>query len=28
VPAGALGVARGKQVSIAGWQRPAKQPKP
>ena len=28
VPAGALGVARGKQVSIADWQRPAKQPKP
>ncbi len=25
---GALGVARGKQVAIAGWQRPAKQPKP
>jgi len=28
VPAGALGVARGKQVAIAGWQRPAKQAKP
>ena len=28
VPAGALGVARGKQVSIADWHRPAKQPKP
>ena len=28
VPAGALGVARGKQVAIADWQRPAKQPKP
>ncbi|MFP5484368.1 MAG: bifunctional UDP-N-acetylglucosamine diphosphorylase/glucosamine-1-phosphate N-acetyltransferase GlmU [Gammaproteobacteria bacterium] len=28
VPAGALGVARGKQVSIADWQRPTKQPKP
>jgi len=28
VPAGALGVARGKQVGIAHWQRPAKQPKP
>jgi len=28
VPAGALGVARGKQVSIADWQRPAKQAKP
>ena len=28
VPAGALGVARGRQVSIADWQRPAKQPKP
>ena len=26
-PAGALSVARGKQVSIANWQRPAKQPK-
>jgi len=28
VPAGALGVARGRQVSIADWQRPTKQPKP
>ena len=28
VPAGALGVARGKQVCIADWQRPTKQPKP
>ena len=28
VPAGALGVARGKQVSIAHWQRPAKLPRP
>ncbi len=28
VPPGALGVARGRQVSIADWQRPAKQPKP
>ena len=28
VPPGALGVARGKQVAIADWQRPAKQPKP
>jgi bifunctional UDP-N-acetylglucosamine pyrophosphorylase/glucosamine-1-phosphate N-acetyltransferase len=28
VPAGTLGVARGKQVSIANWNRPAKQPKP
>jgi len=27
-PAGALSVARGKQVSIAHWTRPAKQPKP
>jgi len=26
-PPGALTVARGKQVSLAGWQRPAKQPK-
>jgi bifunctional UDP-N-acetylglucosamine pyrophosphorylase/glucosamine-1-phosphate N-acetyltransferase len=26
-PAGALSVARGKQVSIANWSRPAKQPK-
>jgi bifunctional UDP-N-acetylglucosamine pyrophosphorylase/glucosamine-1-phosphate N-acetyltransferase len=26
-PAGALSVARGKQVSIANWQRPAKKPK-
>ncbi|WP_119965241.1 bifunctional UDP-N-acetylglucosamine diphosphorylase/glucosamine-1-phosphate N-acetyltransferase GlmU [Simplicispira lacusdiani] len=28
VPAGALGVARGRQVAIANWQRPAKQAKP
>ncbi|MCZ2405844.1 MAG: bifunctional UDP-N-acetylglucosamine diphosphorylase/glucosamine-1-phosphate N-acetyltransferase GlmU [Burkholderiales bacterium] len=28
VPAGALAVARGKQVAIANWQRPTKQPKP
>ncbi|NMM77615.1 bifunctional UDP-N-acetylglucosamine diphosphorylase/glucosamine-1-phosphate N-acetyltransferase GlmU [Acidovorax sp. SRB_24] len=28
VPPGTLGVARGKQVGIANWQRPAKQPKP
>ena len=28
VPAGALGVARGKQVVLANWARPAKQPKP
>jgi len=28
VPAGALGVARGKQLAIANWQRPTKQPKP
>ncbi len=28
VPPGALGVARGKQVAIADWQRPTKQPKP
>ncbi|MDZ7866987.1 bifunctional UDP-N-acetylglucosamine diphosphorylase/glucosamine-1-phosphate N-acetyltransferase GlmU [Acidovorax sp.] len=28
VPPGSLGVARGKQVAIANWQRPAKQPKP
>ncbi len=28
VPAGTLGLARGKQVSIANWNRPAKQPKP
>ena len=28
VPAGALGVARGRQVSVADWQRPTKQPKP
>ncbi len=28
VPPGALGVARGKQVAIANWQRPTKQPKP
>jgi bifunctional UDP-N-acetylglucosamine pyrophosphorylase/glucosamine-1-phosphate N-acetyltransferase len=27
-PAGALSVARGKQVSIANWSRPAKKPKP
>ncbi len=27
-PPGALSVARGKQVSIANWSRPAKQPKP
>jgi len=27
VPAGALSVARGKQVNIPGWQRPAKQAK-
>ncbi|EJE51215.1 UDP-N-acetylglucosamine diphosphorylase/glucosamine-1-phosphate N-acetyltransferase [Acidovorax sp. CF316] len=27
VPAGSLGVARGKQVAIANWQRPTKQPK-
>ena len=27
-PPGALSVARGKQVSIANWARPAKQPKP
>jgi bifunctional UDP-N-acetylglucosamine pyrophosphorylase/glucosamine-1-phosphate N-acetyltransferase len=28
VPAGALSVARGRQVNITGWKRPAKQPKP
>ncbi|MES2611214.1 MAG: bifunctional UDP-N-acetylglucosamine diphosphorylase/glucosamine-1-phosphate N-acetyltransferase GlmU [Pseudomonadota bacterium] len=28
VPPGSLGVARGKQVAIANWQRPTKQPKP
>ncbi len=28
LPPGTLGVARGKQVGIANWQRPAKQPKP
>ena len=28
VPAGALGVARGKQLVLAHWARPAKQPKP
>ncbi len=28
VPPGALGVARGKQVAIADWQRPTKQAKP
>ena len=28
VPAGTLGVARGKQVSIAGWQRPTKKSRP
>jgi bifunctional UDP-N-acetylglucosamine pyrophosphorylase/glucosamine-1-phosphate N-acetyltransferase len=27
VPAGALSIARGKQVNISGWQRPTKQPK-
>jgi len=27
-PAGALSVARGKQVSVANWKRPAKKPKP
>ena len=27
-PAGALTVARGKQVSVAGWKRPVKKPKP
>lgn len=27
VPPGSLGVARGKQVAIANWQRPTKQPK-
>ena len=26
-PAGALTVARGKQMSVAHWQRPTKQPK-
>ena len=28
VPAGALGVARGKQMLLANWARPTKQPKP
>ena len=28
VPAGALGVARGKQITKENWQRPAKMPKP
>ena len=28
VPAGALAVARGKQLAVANWQRPTKQPKP
>jgi bifunctional UDP-N-acetylglucosamine pyrophosphorylase/glucosamine-1-phosphate N-acetyltransferase len=27
VPAGSLSVARGKQVNIANWSRPVKQPK-
>jgi bifunctional UDP-N-acetylglucosamine pyrophosphorylase/glucosamine-1-phosphate N-acetyltransferase len=27
-PAGALTVARGKQVSVAGWKRPVKKPQP
>ena len=27
-PAGALTVARGKQVSVAGWKRPVKKAKP
>ena len=28
VPAGALAVARGKQVHVVNWQRPAKKPAP